>query len=415
MKGGSETYYFGLAELLRKQGHEVIFFSMKDERNVPCEQEKYFVENVDFNAPMSKLQMVKAGLKMLYSFEAKKKLEKLIIDEKPDIAHLNIFQSQLTGSIVDVLYKNHIPMVYTMHDLKVLCPCYTMLSHGKICEKCVSGNFWHCVRNRCMKDSLLKSILAAIESRIYRLNKTYRKLDLIITPSAFYKAKLENAKITNSPIEHLRNFLPVGTEYAKDIEVGDYYLYFGRLSKEKGVLSLIKAYKKANIANPLYLVGTGPIENEIKELIKNTYLEDKVCLLGYKTGKELMDIVKKSRCVVLPSEWYENGPYSLMEAQAVGKLCLVSNNGGLKEVVEDGVSGYVFNYEEKGMLTNCLRKIELLSENEIISFGTKAMAECKKRHNSEKYKDKVLGFYESLCSKKRIKGAGCHNYGQYLS
>ena len=117
VKGGSETYYFGLGELLQKQGHKVIYFSMKDEKNRPCDQQKYFVENVDFNAKMGKLQTVKTALKMLYSFEAKKKFEQLLRDEKPDIVHLNIFQSQLTGSIVDAAKKHNIPIVYTAHDL----------------------------------------------------------------------------------------------------------------------------------------------------------------------------------------------------------------------------------------------------------------------------------------------------------
>ena len=189
IKGGSETYYFGLGELLKRNGHDVIWFSMQDDKNVPCDQSKYFVEHVDYNQPMSKSQMVKVGLKMLYSLEAKKRMEELILEEKPDIAHLNIFQTQLTASIVDVLHKYHIPIVYTMHDLKSLCPCYTMMTHGHVCEKCLHGSHLNCVKNRCMKDSLLKSILGAMEAEVYRWKRTYNKIDLIITPSAFYREK----------------------------------------------------------------------------------------------------------------------------------------------------------------------------------------------------------------------------------
>ena len=133
IKGGSETYYFALGELLEKNGHEVIYFSMKDEKNRSCVQEKYFVENIDFNATMSKLQTIKAALKMLYSFEAKNKFKQLIEDEKPDIIHLNIFQSQLTGSIVDIAEKYKVPIVYTAHDLKSICPNYQMMNHGELC------------------------------------------------------------------------------------------------------------------------------------------------------------------------------------------------------------------------------------------------------------------------------------------
>lgn len=258
VKGGSETYYFGLGDMLKKAGHEVIYFSMKDENNVPCEQEKYFVSNVDFNAPMGKWQLIKASFKMLYSFEAKKKFDKLLNDEKPDIIHLNIFQSQLTGSIVDVAKRHKIPIVYTAHDLKSVCPNYQMMNNGKICEKCINGNYTNCFKSGCMKNSKLKSLLATMEAYVYKLKKTYKKIDLVITPSAFYKKKIDEAGVFKCPVVHMPNFLPEGTEYSLSAP-GDYILYFGRLSHEKGTMTLLKAYEKANVGKPLYYVGTGPI------------------------------------------------------------------------------------------------------------------------------------------------------------
>ena len=122
LKGGSETYYFGLGKMLQEKGCEVIYFSMKDERNIPCSQDKYFVENIDYNGKMSPVKVITASVKLLYSLEAKRKFEKLLCDEKPDIIHLNIFQSQLTDSIVFAALKYHIPLVYTAHDLKAVCP-----------------------------------------------------------------------------------------------------------------------------------------------------------------------------------------------------------------------------------------------------------------------------------------------------
>lgn len=393
LKGGSETYYFGLGDLLKKQGHEVIYFSMKDERNVPCEQEKYFVENVDFNAPMSKVQMVKAGLKMLYSFEAKKKLEQLIKDEKPDVAHLNIFQSQLTASVVDVLYKHGVPMVYTMHDLKALCPCYTMLTHGKICEKCKNGAYTNCIKNRCMKDSLAKSILAEMEAKVYRIRKTYEKIDLVITPSEFYKKKLEESNVKTGKIIHMKNFIPENVKVEENVSVGEYFLYFGRLSQEKGVMTLVKAYHKANVDRPLYIVGTGPIEDEVKKLVRELKLEDKVKLLGYKTGEELKDIVRNSRCVILPSEWYENGPYSIIEAQAMGKVCVVSAYGGLPELVTHDLNGFIYNDDGNDSIITILKKVNELPDKEITDAGIEALKNVVKEYDAKKYAEKVVGHY----------------------
>lgn len=394
IKGGSETYYFGLGELLKKYGHEVVYFSMKDEKNRPCAQEKYFVENVDFNKPMSKGQMAKAGLKMLYSFEAKDRLEQLIREEKTDIAHLNIFQSQLTASVVDVLHKYRIPMVYTMHDLKALCPCYTMLTHGQICEKCSKGSYINCVKNSCMKDSSSKSLLAAMEAQVYRWKKTYDKIQLIITPSAFYKKKLEQADITRAKIIHMRNFLPPDTCYQAEPERGSYFLYFGRLSKEKGVLTLLEAYKLADTKTPLYIVGTGPVEQEVKEKIQQLQLTDRVQMLGYKQGDELKEIVKKSLCVVLPSEWYENGPYSIMEAQAAGIPIIVSSNGGLPELIEDGVLGYTVQPKQPADLAEKLK----LCEQKPDWDKEKILQWAKKNYDADRYAMDLIDLYTQLVS-----------------
>lgn len=395
IKGGSETYYFGLADLLKKQGQEVIFFSMKDEKNVPCEQEKYFVENVDFNQKMNPVKLVKASLKMLYSLEAKKKFEQLLIDEKPDIIHLNIFQSQLTGSIVDVAYKHHIPMVYTAHDLKSVCPNYQMLNRGDICEKCIHGNYTHCAKTGCMKDSKLKSILATLEAYVYKWRKTYQKMDLIITPSAFYKRKIEEANITKCPVVHMTNFLPEGTEYSASEKPGEYFLYFGRISREKGILTLVRAYAEAKVEKPLYIVGTGPIEGQVCQLIEELHMSDKIKMLGFKSGNELKEIVANSLCVCLPSEWYENGPYSIMEAQAVGKPVIVSDNGGLPELVENDVTGYIVKSKNVKDLAEKIKLCECLMEPQ-----TKYLIEkCYKKYDAYEYSKELIKKYESIITR----------------
>lgn len=391
IKGGSETYYFGLADLLKKQGHEVIFFSMKDEKNVPCEQEKYFVENVDFNQKMNPVKLVRASLKMLYSLEAKRKFEQLLIDENPDIIHLNIFQSQLTGSIVDVAYKYHIPMVYTAHDLKSVCPNYQMLNHGDICEKCINGNYTYCAKTGCMKDSKLKSILATLEAYVYKWRRTYQKLDLIITPSAFYKRKIEEAGIAKCPVIHMTNFLPEGTEYNVSEKPGEYFLYFGRISREKGILTLVRAYAKAKVEKPLYIVGTGPIEDQVCQLIEELHMSDKIKMLGFKSGNELKEIVANSLCVCLPSEWYENGPYSIMEAQAVGRPVIVSNNGGLPELVENDVTGYIVKPKNVADLKDKL--VCCVGEK---WNAEKIVEEAKKKYITQNYANKILKAYKDF-------------------
>lgn len=392
IKGGSETYYFGLADLLKKHGHEVIFFSMKDEKNFPCEQEKYFVENVDFNAKMNPFQLAKTSLKMLYSFEAKKKFKQLIEDEHPDIIHLNIFQSQLTGSIVDVAKDYNIPIVYTAHDLKTVCPTYLMMNHGVICDKCIHGNYFNCIRSSCMKDSKAKSTLAAIEAETYRILHTYKKIDAIIAPSQHHKRRIMEGKVTNCPIYHVPNFLPSNTEYQSVNNQGDYLLYFGRLSVEKGVQTLLKAYAKSNIQKPLYVVGTGPEENNLIQLAKKLMVNERIKFLGFKKGQELKDVVANSAFVVLPSECCENAPYSIMEAQAIGRPVIVSENGGLPELVEEGVTGFVAKSKNVDDLADKLIKAinkDDWDHEKIVEFA-------KNKYSAENYLKQIEECYNRL-------------------
>lgn len=401
IKGGSETYYFELGKLLKKQGHEVIYFSMQDEKNLKEGSNEFFVKNVDFNSHQSPLELVKTGMKMLYSFEAKSKFEQLIIAEKPDIIHFNIFQSQLTSSIVDVAYKYGIPMVYTAHDLKSICPNYQMLNKKKLCEKCLDRHYYHCAKNKCMKNSYAKSLLAMFEAYIYKYNKCYNKIDVIITPSLFYKKKIAEANITKSKIIHIPNFLPINEIKENSIKKGNYFLYFGRLSHEKGIITLIKAYRMLDVEEKLYIVGTGPIQNIIEKYINKHNLSSKIFLLGFKTGEELNNIIRNSICVILPSEWYENGPYTIMEAMAMGKPVIVSNNGGLPELVNDGENGLIVNAGDIADLSQALFKMKVLDTEQYNTFCKNAKNRAISQFSSQKYVEKLIYIYQKLLKKRK--------------
>ena len=392
IKGGSETYYFGLGGLLKKRGHEVIYFSMKDDKNVPCAQEKYFVDNVDFNGKMSPAKLAKTSVKMLYSLEAKKKFEQLILDERPDIIHLNIFQSQLTGSIVEVAKKYGLPIAYTAHDLKSVCPNYRMLNHGHVCERCLHGNYLYCFRSGCMKNSKAKSLLATMESMVYRQRGIYKKIDLVITPSGLYKKKLSESGVFECDIIHIPDLLPEGTVFKNERNGGDYFLYFGRLSIEKGILVLVKAYAKAKVQKPLYLVGTGPEEEKIRAFIQENNLESKIKMLGFKSGDELKQLVQNALCVCLLSTWYENGPYTIMEAQAAGRPALVSNIGGMPEMVIDTVNGRV----AKQTGTKALAKLLEYCENKEDWDYDGIVEYAANKYNAAAYVDRLIELYSSL-------------------
>ena len=400
VKGGSETYYFGLANLLTKLGHDVIYFAMADSQNKPCEQEKYFVSNVDFNGNISKLQKVKAGFRVLYSFEAKKNISALIEKEHPDVVHINLVHRHITLSIVRAIKKYNIPIVFTIHDLNCVCPNHEMLVNGNVCEKCLHGKYSNCIKNKCVKGSTAKSTLAAVEAMNYKRMKIYDDIDLYITPSYFYKKKLEESGIIHSEIVHMKNFLPTDTVYSDSNPDKGYLLYFGRISEEKGVLTLVKAVEKLNSDIPLIILGTGPIEEEIKEYISSHHLENRVKMLGFKSGDELKKFVAEAKCIILPSEWYENGPYAIMEAMSQGKPVIVTNYGGLPEIVEDGKTGFICKPFDSDDLKDSIEKVCALSQDEYKAMSSRAVQKAKIEFSPETYAQKLTDYYKKLIEHK---------------
>ena len=137
LKGGSERYYFNLSEILKKHGNEVIYFAMKDEKNISHENDDFFVNNVSKNGSFS--NKLKFLSQMNYSKEAYTKIKKLIRKEKPDVAILNLVHKQISLSIIDALKEENVKIIWVVHDLIMICPSYTMLDgRGNVCEKCLS-------------------------------------------------------------------------------------------------------------------------------------------------------------------------------------------------------------------------------------------------------------------------------------
>ena len=352
IKGGSETYYFALRRMLEKLGHTVVDFSMADEKNFPSSYSDFFVSNVDYNGDLSVTQKLRAAKNLIYSNEAKKKLDALIRQEKPDIAHLHIFQHQISLSILDVLKKHNIPVIYTAHDLQMLCPNYQMLTGGHVCERCKGGNYMSCIQNRCIKDSRLKSALGTVEAYYNRLTRKYDILDRIITPSAFYRQKFLEFGVAPERVVHIPNFLDRECPQVNPMPAEPpYYLYLGRLSHEKGIPTLIRAAKKTDIR--LKIVGGGPLYEQLKP--EET---DKVELLGFKSGQELTDLVGNAKAVILPSEWYENGPYSAIEALQLGRPIIGADIGGIPELIRD--NGFLFESGSVDALAAAIEKMEAL-------------------------------------------------------
>ncbi len=390
LKGGSEKYYFELAKILREKGHEIAFFSMQNEKNIKTDCKEYFVDSIDLNSN----NKTKA-LEVIYSKQNKKKMQEALDEFKPDIVHINNFQRQLSSSIIEAIKEKNIPIVFTAHDVQAICPAITMLDSDKnICEKCKKGKYINCIKKKCIKDSTLKSVLGAIEGYYYRYKKIYtKKIDYIITPSEFYKQKLVEDGIPKEKIEAIHNFVEL-EEY--DIETQDegYALYFGRLSKEKGILNLIEAFSKTKMGI-LYIAGEGPEKENIEKFIKEKDLSERIKLLGFLKSNEMKKCISKSKFVVVPSIWYENCPYSVMETLAIGKPVLGADIGGIPELVKNNENGLIYKYDNIDELSE---KMQQFFENTDLTnkMGQNAKENAKKLYSKEIYYDKIIKIYQKL-------------------
>lgn len=390
LKGGSEKYYFELGDLLKKHGHQIAFFSMKSDKNLKTKEKEYFVDEIDLNTG-SKLK----ALDVIYSKENKIRMLQAIDEFKPDIIHLNNFQRQLSESIVEAANEKNIPIVFTAHDVQAVCPAITMLDNNKqICELCKNGKYFNCIKKRCVKNSMLKSILAAAEGKFYRVKKVYnKKIDWIITPSEFYKQKMIEDGIEEKHITAIHNFIELD-KYDLETQDDGYGLYIGRLSKEKGILNLIEAF--SNIKDRrLYIAGDGPERERIESIIKEKNLKDRITLLGYINQEEVKEYLRKARFVVVPSIWYENCPYSVMETLAIGKPVIGANIAGIPELVKDKVNGLLYKYDS---ISDLEVKMKRLYENPELAkqYGENAKKIAIDNYGKEKYYNQVIDIYNKV-------------------
>ena len=350
-RGGTETYFFGLMELLKKNGHDVVVFAMKDEKNSPTPYENFFIKNIDFSKREGWLRDLQKAAHFLYSLEAKKKLEKLILTEKPDIAHIHNFSHHLTSSVLDVFKKHHIPVVVTLHDFSLICPTSLLFDGKDIFEKCRPHRYFQCVVHKSVQGSYVASTLAAAEAYVSFLRRVYeRKIDACIAPSRFVAHTYQEWGFRNH-IRHIPNFVDAKPNQGSAQVIGNEVLFVGRLAREKGVYTLMKAAKLVPEI-PFIVVGTGPEEHNLRSIASQN-----VKFTGSLGHHHVMEQMKRCRFLVFPSEVYENNPLSILEAQAHARVVIGSNLGGIPELVVEGETGFLFEPKNAEHLAHKIRKL----------------------------------------------------------
>lgn len=387
--GGSETYIFELGRQFQKMGHEVQYFGMEHKGRIAGNRVESYTSDMNFHD--KGIKKILYPFKIIYSIEARKKIRRVLDDFEPDVVHLNNFNFQITPSIIYEIKRwekktgNRIVLIYTAHDYQWVCPNHMMKIPAKneLCFQCQGKKFSRCIKNKCIHNSRVKSILGTLEAELYYFLKTYNKIDCILCPSYFMKEKLSVNPLLAGKLVVLYNFI----DKVKDVnnEMKDYVLYFGRYSEEKGVDTLLKVCDSLPDI-PFVFAGDGPLKEKIS-------LHDNVKDVGFLRGEKLKTVISNSKFVVFPSQWYENCPFSVMEAQHYGVPVIASRIGGVPELVQDGKTGVLFEAGNENELCDKIRK---LWENKQIR--EKYAENCKnvKYDSSEEYCRKLLELYDRL-------------------
>lgn len=390
--GGADKVYLNTGELLKTHGHEVIYFSFKNKRNINCLQEKYFLEEP------SKFRVF---LNMFYNKQAAKKIDQLIRDEKPDIAHLHSFWSGMTPSICIVLRKYNIPIVHSVHDYNLICPVTTSMdSKGNICEECEGKFFFKCAFKRCFKGSFIKSFLLA-SALSFRI-KFYNPIQVIdgfvfVSKFSHYQHLKYMPDLSESNTIILYNFNTFAPISKVDKSNRKYFLYLGRLSNEKGLLTLIKAFARLKDIK-LKIVGTGPQETLLKDTVQKAG-GNNIEFAGFKSGDELKSIISNASFNIIPSEWWENNPLSVIEAYSVGVPVIGAKIGGIPEIIVEGKTGYLFEMKNVEHLTKVITNANSLSTEEYVTMSNNAIRFAMDKFSKEQYVNVLVDFYEKMIQK----------------
>lgn len=390
-KGGDAISTLETGRLLEEKGHTVTFWGMDYPENPEYPYKDLFVSYVDLNNLRGFTQRINAAANLLYSFEAKSKIEQLIKIERPDIVHINNFAHQISPSILDVFVKHNIPTVMTMRDYKIVCPTYSMLVDCKPCERCKDGRYYWCFLKKCTKSSYPKSLLNTLEMYLHhKILHIYYKIDVFISPSMFLKNKVKEMGF-DGEVVYLPNFVRL-EQFTPCYEPRENSIvYVGRLSHEKGVEVLMKVVRGLDVQ--LKIIGDGPLREALEKGKPGN-----VSFLGYMAQDQLKDVVKKSMALVIPSEWYENNPRVVIEGFALGKPTIGARIGGIPELVKDGKTGYTF---ESGNAEDLRDKIECLLKDpdSAIEMGKNARRFVEENLNPEKHYQGLMKIYQMAMDK----------------
>lgn len=388
-KGGADSVFFNTIRLLEEYHHHVIPFCIRHSQNIASQWNDFFVEAPEIREMKKINNKIKSIPRFFMNRDAAKKLECLLQKEHPDIAHIHNMFNGISLSILPVLKKYNIPVVITMHDARFICPSSYFNLRGKQCNTCRKYLYTNCLLHKCYQDNFPNSLMCTFEMIHKEFLFHYDKhISQYIFVSNRYKTlhALKHSYF-NQKGTILYNFLPKLELITPNIQQGNYLFYYGRITKEKGIQTLIEAMKEFPQIQ-LKVAGTGPLLEKLKKQSPANVL-----FVGFISGQDLFNYVKNASFVIIPSEWEENNPLTIIESYAYGKPVIGARIGGIPEIIEEGKTGFIFEPFNLSSLKMCIEKATYISAEEYATFSINARNFADIHFNPQQHYNTLINIY----------------------
>ncbi len=378
IRGGEDGVVEREKELLEKNGHLVLCY-LRDNNEIK-----------DFSLK----DKIKYFWKVSWSKESYESVKKYIQKFRPDVAHFHNLFPLITPSAYYACIDGGVPVVQTLHNYRYICPGAQLLRKRRVCEKCINHNLFYASLHRCYRNSIFQTYAVVRMLKFHRKIDTWAtKVNAFIALTNFSKYKFIEGGLPSNKLFVKPNFFPC-TEKPIEKE-GSFCIFLGRLSEEKGVITLIKSYKQLQLQKgkilPLKIVGDGPQKTNLEKIVKNESIMN-IEFVGNLSSKKVFSYLRDSAFVILPSIWYEGFPLVVVEAFAHGKPVIASRIGSLGEIVTDGQTGLHF---EPGKFEYLSDKIKYLSNNKLqrVIMGRNARKEFEQIYSSKRNYDLLMEIY----------------------
>ena len=353
-RGGAESYMQAVAALQKSAGHQVAFFGMEHPDNDQHEYAPHFPAYLELEPPPESMPGKVAGFgRMVWSTSARRGIDAVVEDFRPDVVHLHNTYHHLSPSILGPLRRRRVPAVMTLHDYKLACPTYRFLDKGELCQACLGGHFTQAVRRRCKDGSLGSSAAMAAELAIHTAVRAYRHVQLFVCPSRFMAGRMAAAGVFPDRLRWIPHFVSPVERVVEAAPVPGSIVFAGRLSPEKGVDTLIEAVGRLSSGVQLDVAGEGPDLARLQG-VASRLGAGRVRFLGRLDGDEMHALMRDALAVVLPSRWYENQPMVVLEAFARRVPVVATDLGGTPELVRHGTDGFLVPPGDPGTLATAL-------------------------------------------------------------